>query len=891
MKRKLTYAKLDFGAVLVTTIVLFLSPQIILIPLAQAPPNSLVARKSNYQLITRDIPPYPELKAQSQTPAPSNASLLSEMVSLTVDNPSQTRSITVKQRESFLAIDGASQSLAIEVKYRVVLPDGTSKEYITNAKKPFNLLLPNSPIGSYTITLSTVFPGNTTAWIQATTLSGGTSLVDRLEKEHLHLAAGQAKYFTITKLQQEWISFQVSRIAGEDTTFRLFTLPSVKEITRNVNSFAQFYTPKDLPEGQYLFSITNNGHTDVSIIIATPKAVVQSLNLNEGKLVTFQIPSDLEFFWLNLNRTMSWLAFDGALTTKLDARGEGRYILYGPDWNKVLGVVSNEARDLIHYFIKNLKTGSYLLMVAGNGFPNLTLKFTSEQGVEDFMSYPKFSVSLNLKQSGQSIYYKVQGIRQLVEVVAPLRGNLILFNLINPKLEVFQQTRDQPFIHMAKGSEAFYYIALQGQTGTVILHVRARGQEDYKLDTPDYTDFTSRFNGDAIFLNMTLRQPRYIIQYSASLGEVKDMENRLWVLSEEPKVVASAILGSREDSFNIWRVGQELGDYPRGSWLTVLLSNAEGPRLRLSTLQAGDEQVEDTPYHAYQTFDFDYQLKTVKVSAPKSRWLTVITFTATISPAKVYFLDPKLNIVATHLYGAESDLRYNVFENPLEGPWLIPLVGLKVSNVSLAMVSHLNLLGNVTGLVKVVVSGDVAALQQRIDQLTKEIQSLQAKLKESEANQNRLTSTISSLQDQIREKELQIKELKKTIEILKQISGQAPRQAYVSLLFPYTIDELFLYASLILVSNILLSLIVWVVIGFVIGFTVKWRRKLIAFLLMSSLILVIYLQMGATVFETLLGYLRLFPLYIIPCLIGLRIGSFARRQLSKHPRAFKTPSN
>lgn len=223
-----------------------------------------------------------------------------------------------------------------------------------------------------------------------TTLNNGTSSIDSLEKEHLHLTAGQAKYFRI-KMQQDWIFFHVLRIAGKSIKLELIKLPTLEIKESKIDAFSYLYPPKSLGEGEYIFSITNQGHTDVSIIIANSKAVINDLNFNEGKKISFQIPSDVEFFWLRVPENTDWFALDGASDS---SQGEGKYTIYDPEFKVLFNKETKSEIDLVNNIWRYPKPGKYLLLIWGFNFPSLTIKFTTKNNIEDLSGSPNISLKI-----------------------------------------------------------------------------------------------------------------------------------------------------------------------------------------------------------------------------------------------------------------------------------------------------------------------------------------------------------------------------------------------------------------------------------------------------------------------------------------------------------------
>jgi hypothetical protein len=167
-------------------------------------------------------------ESSSQTTLPqkgaaANASLLSELVSLTVAQPSGWRNFSVAPNEGFLAVDGASQSLTLSVDIELFSPNGSllvAKN--TTAAQLLHYVQKNPAVGEWRIYLSLVDVGNTTVWIQAVSFNGGTKEIADYHKEITHLYAGQASYFKFSLTASDWVDIHSQRLAGAYMSFEIF---------------------------------------------------------------------------------------------------------------------------------------------------------------------------------------------------------------------------------------------------------------------------------------------------------------------------------------------------------------------------------------------------------------------------------------------------------------------------------------------------------------------------------------------------------------------------------------------------------------------------------------------------------------------------------------------
>ncbi len=671
-----------------------------------------VMLESNYTMAVETVEPYSEISSLNQRAAPRTTPIIGEMVTLTVSNSTIVKEFNITSPQAFLAIDGSSQSEAIPVMYTVVYPDGKTTSFKSTVNNPFHLFLANPQIGVYKVKLSTVNPGNTTAWIQVVSLESGTISIDTVDKEWIHLASGQAMYFKINKTKDEWILIYATKLAGASITLTLRHLPNLTRIWReslweNYERLLYFYSPSKLSPGEYLLAIRNRGHTDLSIMVAKPSAVTNKLSVNKGRTIMFKMPTDIFMAYIDIQHNGSWLGFD----VGLDCGGQGHVWLLDPEYNVIFSGSLRKTSDLLGSVWEKPRTGRYLLLAEGINYPRITVKLVNISGVEDLSSYKKMSRRYVFSQSGQAVYVKILGNNTPILLFANNAtwfssyspyGGYWRISLISPEGKVLAEREDNyfgtafPTWILSKYNYTYYYLRIQSEKGFIVFHYRAVGAEDYNASTPGFFEVHSKLRCDAVFINVDLRRPAYYYLWYVPLVRGA----KIWVFNETRGVVGfSYYFGSKGW---LWRVGHEL-KRPPTRWTIVVLSNLTGPAARLSHISSGDENLVIPPYN--DTFNPSTgALIGLKIMVENgSNWLLLVPHYVGSFSVHYVFLDPDLSVKDPSLYdyttisGAERE-RFEVygFTYPSRGYWitLIAVGYVKELSLELSVLSKHDLLGN-----------------------------------------------------------------------------------------------------------------------------------------------------------------------------------------------------
>jgi hypothetical protein len=649
-----------------------------------------VVREPRYDLANISVDPYKGLAARGQRAVPISPSIFADMISLDLETPSRVVNVSYNDSDAFMLIDGASQSLVIGVRYRISIPNGSTWEFETLANKPFHLLIEKPPKGIYTIYISTINPGNTTAWLQITSPSMGASYVDTIEKEYLYLAAGQAKYLRISISSGEWVYIYGSRKAGSSAYFLLISLRTLETSLLGTDEAERLLLGGlDIEPGEYVLGIVNSGHTDILITVAKPGSIEYILRLNEGIYINFSLESDVEIFWLDVSNNASWLSVDATLISE---RGWGRILVYDPNISNVFqGYL--ERYSLINKIVNINKHGRYLVIVRGIGYPIIALKFCDSNAAIDMGGLEGVSLNISFKGPGSSIYLRFSGDRPALAVAISQMNQYYRISLISQDGVEMESSSQTPVYMVGSTSKVRgpYYIRVQSLEGWILLHYRVKEYADYNIRTPDYSDLSFRFPGDIIMIAIALRSPRYLAQLIAPLNS--GAESFFWVFDESlnSKYFSSS---KYQPVFLMLRAGKDIASSATGTSFFVALSLAPGRNLRVSTLQDGDESEKaSTPYHRIHGFDFDYQLKIIKINIPSSRWVSATTYSLADAPTILSFYNKEIEMIDRHVHMSRSDLvKSTIKENIEAGPWIIALEGLKSSNVSISIVTEEDLM-------------------------------------------------------------------------------------------------------------------------------------------------------------------------------------------------------
>ncbi|MEM5822650.1 MAG: hypothetical protein QXH34_06220 [Ignisphaera sp.] len=166
---------------------------------------------------------------------------------------------------------------------------------------------------------------------------------------------------------------------------------------------------------------------------------------------------------------------------------------------------------------------------------------------------------------------------------------------------------------LLKNRDTECLIRVQDNGDYLILHLRPSDWIDYLVDTPDDSDFMFRFDGDVVVLGVFIRESRYYSQFYAPLEQHAD--TIIWIIDSKNNVLERIYVDS--EKFVIFRYLHERSELLEGAWRIIAISSESGVNVRVSQIQEGDEEYYmSTPFHRYNSFSFDYMLKSFKVYIP-----------------------------------------------------------------------------------------------------------------------------------------------------------------------------------------------------------------------------------------------------------------------------------
>jgi hypothetical protein len=646
-----------------------------------------IKRSANFTYSNITITDFPVQDISPQKSAPTNSTLLSDMVSLTIEQRSAWRNFSLPLEENFLAIDGASQSMVLVTLIEVYSPDGTLvKAANTTSSQPFHYVNTSPRAGLWSIRLTLNTAGNTTVWIQAISFNNGVKFVEDYHKESVHIYAGQAIYFKVSISSKDWVDFFAQKMAGGYIIFELF-LPTDYSAPwlSSWDSFENFLFPPNLPElGVYLFVVRNyeygGGDADIVVQITKKNGVTKILHPNDKISLKFNMTNENEYFWIAINQPFQWLAVDGGVTSD----GSVRFILRKPDGTVEADMISYSYEYPVSHMIAEPQIGNYLLVVRGYQKGVITTVQVCTNGWEVTLS-EKTDVNITFRQSGQTIYYIINTTNTAYFIFSGLSlGGHIIYKIFNFRYELiwvaesWRSSFPQSILQVPVGNQ--YLLSIQGQKlSSTIIHLRFDGDEDFQISPPDYSDFEMRFFGDFLLLKLSIPNVAYFMQFWHNLAPAYVMA-RIYDANYF-ELSRIDLWGQDSEARLVWR--RNIESFTPGDWI-IFLTGEKGQPIRVSQLKAGDEErAVNTPFHIFETFDFNYQATTFTVNVSSSMWLSIVAQTQTDVRFFMRVYDPNLQQV----WEIYTDYRYQPYhgfwKNPTPGIWLIIVDGLSNTNASL----------------------------------------------------------------------------------------------------------------------------------------------------------------------------------------------------------------
>lgn len=649
-------------------------------------------RTASYVPENRLIAPYNDTQTSPQQVTPSNGPFIETMLSFNLTYKSAILTFDLPPGEAFLAIDGASQSFALHVNYTITSPGGQVYQNRTLANYIAHYFVENPLNGTWQINATLLDTGETTAWIQAFSEHYGTKYVTAIEKEQLHLVAGQNKYYKIPLGAVDWFYLYANTFVGSgvySVKLDVRLSSSYNTIYKSYTNYtSQLWLPNATnPTGDYLLQVTNLGSTDIFVEIVKPVGITTQLPVNQGLLVYPQFRIDLEFFKITLPATYDWVSFDGALST---LSGSTRYLIINPNPSIIFDDTSATQIDFVSYMLPSYVPGTYYVGVFANEFANGTIKVTSSGAVPD-TGFTRLDQMIGFTQSGQSYYLKIPQSQAYFMFAGFSYGpsQSVAYSLLSPSMTTLwrnQSTGTYSIFAPNKSVSQFLLLRVQGLGGvSALIHTRFQGMEDYSIATPDSSNYTSRFPGDLILSNVAVRNSNYLVQHIGNMNGSAFVGFYDTALATKTSANFTA---PRQDYYQKWRGGYE--NPSQGNWLQVYL-DIDAPSGNLSvtevnTLQSGDEsQSFATPLQLSQTnpCNNSWNVESYRVHVDSPNWFGVVSQMLSLNSTYTYHpylslwvydsnfteLDKSQALNSTHTFDT------NFWPNAQTGNWTIVVAG------------------------------------------------------------------------------------------------------------------------------------------------------------------------------------------------------------------------
>ena len=665
--------------------------------------NPRVSRTSDYEIENVSVAPYSPIDMSPQQVSPANQSLFGKMLELNLTVKNIETNFYLPPNEPFLAVDAASQSSSLRVNYTIFYPNGTRAygPYATLANSPIHFFTSNPPVGTWRVTTTLVDTGETTAWLQAISYNNGTKMVESLEKQQVFLSSGQSLYYKIPMGLIDWFYLYVNKIAGDRVYMYLKRPDSLPPFSINYRSSYDFVDDLFLsrydPSGMYLLEIRVNDRTDIFLEIIKAAGVSHSLDVDVGNIVKPHFRYDLEFFRCDINQIYSWIAFDGAVVWDSVSGGSARFLIVDPDLEIIYGSTSSNPRYFMEKLIPNsVKLGSYYVGIFSNEYADATIKITSSIGIQS-IAPARTDQNVTFAQTGQTYYLKIPQDSEKYFIFAGYgygpQSYGIKYSLhewMGNTLWSNQPVNSIAFFPPNIPTATFYLLKLQGQTNaSALVHIRFQGDEDSVVDTPDCSAYFSRFNGDIIISNVSIRNSNYVFQH---VGSVRGYSYIALHDSDFNLRIGRSYSTPFETNFGRVRTGYEQpSPIEESSWLLIFFDRGfeEYPALvEISTLQSGDETMDiTTPYQFTATSASDrfWQVKACKVKVESPDWFGIVTrlqlnYSYSTLADQTYLSMWVFDSSLAELQSGWKTSYYNNFRtsfwpDPQIGSWLIVLVG------------------------------------------------------------------------------------------------------------------------------------------------------------------------------------------------------------------------
>lgn len=635
--------------------------------------------------------------------------LLAELVELDVAANSSVIDFefSIPEGEVFLAIDGASLSNVIEVTITIYYPDLTLEEHVTRADMPLHKVIPNPPPGTYKIRLS-IGVARTRAWIQVTTMNRGVATLAGMEKQYRYFTPGEARYLKVSATNSNVLLTYLRVARGGYAVFELWRLPEMILVREEsvYHDYLGIFSPGSsyhLEEGEYVVCVRSVDHTDATYAVAQEHAVKYTLSLDQGVTIGYTLPYDIELFWLDIPEDLDWMSLDWSVEGASVHTSYPRVLLFSPD-GRLVYHEEGYINSLNYWHYVNPTGGRYLLAVIGPITYTIVLRASSPSSVVDLTRYPTVSLNLTFTQPGQVVYLKVVSNYSFATVV---NANVMCsrVSVIDSEGWVVEDDLAWDFVKsfgewsLLKTADDVFIVRVQALKGSLILHLRSQDYVDYLVNTPDHSDFLFKYRGDLIVLGVEMRGGRYVAQSYACLNYTT--RNYVWFVDSYGEVWLRDWIDYAR--LYILRYPYDVSSVLNGVWRVVLVSDQPGLNARLSQVQEGDEYYVSTPYHEYHTFSFDYEIRSVRIYVPTSRWAFIVAFNqGEAGRALLNVLSEELHYIAQY-YLLDYHVGYTLLKDVVDEYLTIVIVGTNQANVSISLVTHNDILNVITGIETVTV--------------------------------------------------------------------------------------------------------------------------------------------------------------------------------------------
>lgn len=666
---------------------------------AQSLSYSPQTRSSTYSVQKQTLPTYQNVSMTNQQGAQTGKPLIdNNILNFNLTTLIITNSFYLPPNEPYLAIDGSSQSPTLRVNFTINFPNSTlATAPITtteSTQQQMHYFIVNPPSGTWSVTGTLLDLGVTTAFLQAVSYNNGTRLVSTIEKERRTIVPGQTLYFAATLNPADWFYLDTNLISGP----YLYTSMSRNGSYGSFNTYpyyndvSQLTTSKTSPNGTYLIQTYNRGtdNTDLFVEIVKKAGVSLTLPLDQGIMINPIYGSDLEFFRASLTQNYEWISFDGGLANPSSGTSVS-FLIIDPALNVIFNDGASQAYRFQEELIANNSIGSYYVGVFTAAYAVANLKLTTSSAVPTVST--NLDQNITFSQTGQPYFLKISQSQAYFLFAGYTFGDVygVEYSLYYPNATVAWNT--QPYSSYALFSPkvpkvSYYILDLIGTKGSsTLIHTRFQGSEDYNLQTPDCSNYNSRFTGDLVISSVIIRNSDYIFQQSGNMAGSCHIE---FFDSKYVSQTESDFSNSQQTSFNDWRKGFE--NPVSGNWIQIFIDTGGSTlsSVEVSTLQMGDETLNlQTPYQFTQTVSWSdwWKLDLYTVTCNSPNWFGEITTQYPVNSS--YSYHPSLSgwiydstLVQHHtstIVNYYTTLDTSIWQNPKQGKWIFALVSFQHS--------------------------------------------------------------------------------------------------------------------------------------------------------------------------------------------------------------------